>query len=87
MEKVEEIFGSKLKDINLKDEDETFENKQQKLIYTFLKGLNNLRNMDEITLRNEIELNCLGKQFELIPRNMFSSSKVSKYFYYHKKNI
>jgi len=85
MDKVEENFGSKLKDVNLKDEDETFENKQQKFIYTFLKGLNNLRKMDEITLRNEIELNCLGKQFEVIPKTMLSSSKVSYYFTIRRK--
>lgn len=85
MDKVEELFGSKLKNINLKNEDETFENKQRKFIYIFLKDLNNLRKMNEIMLQNEIELNCLGKQFELIPRNMLSSSKVSNYFYYHEK--
>lgn len=77
MDKVEEQFGSKLKDVSLNYDSETYVNKQQHFIYMHLKSVDNLRNMDEVTLHKEISYNCLGNIFEVIPQNMLSSTKVS----------
>lgn len=77
IEKVEQLFGSKMKDVCIEDRDETFENKQLKFIYNFLNQVENLNKMDESTLRYEIELNRWGHEPEVIPREMLRSSTVS----------
>lgn len=76
MEKVEEMFGSKLKDVQIENDDETFENKQLKFIYNFFKQIENLKKMDENTLRNEIELSRWGHIPEVIPEKMIQNPKV-----------
>jgi len=77
IEKVEKLFGSKMKDVCIEDRDETFENKQLKFIYNFLNQVENIKKMDESALRCEIELNRWGKEPEVIPREMLKSSTVS----------
>lgn len=77
MNKVEELFGLKLKDVNIDNKDETFENKQLKFIYNFLNQVNNLYKMDETTLKYEIEFKRLGHLFEVIPHHMLNNSNVS----------
>jgi len=77
IEKVEKLFGSKMKDVCIEDSDETFENKQLKFIYNFLKQVESIKKMDERALRYEIELNRWGKEPEVIPREMLKSSTVS----------
>lgn len=77
IKKVEELFGSKMKDVCIEDRDETFENKQLKFIYNFLNQVENIKKMDENALRYEIELNRWGHEPEVIPRNMLKSSTVS----------
>jgi len=77
IEKVEKLFGSKMKDVCIEDRDETFENKQLKFIYNFLNQVENIKKMDERTLRYEIELNRWGHKPEVIPREMLKSSTVS----------
>jgi len=77
IEKVEQLFGSKMKDVCIDDKDETFENKQLKFIYNFLKQVENINKMDVCALRYEIELNRWGHEPEVIPRKMLNSSAVS----------
>ncbi|XP_029345221.1 60 kDa SS-A/Ro ribonucleoprotein isoform X2 [Acyrthosiphon pisum] len=76
IEKVEKLFGSKMKDVCIEDIDETFENKQLKFIYNFLKQVENIKKMDEHALRYEIELNRWGKEPEVIPQKMLKSSTI-----------
>lgn len=87
MKKVEEIFGSKLKDIQIENDEETFENKQLKFIYNFLKQIENLNKMDENTLRNEIELNRWGHIPEVIPKKMSQNPQVNTAIIYIYINI
>lgn len=75
MDKVEENFGSKLKDINL--DDETYVNKQLYYIYMYLKNVDNFNKMNEISSQKEINFNGLGKTFEIVPANMLASTEVS----------
>lgn len=77
MNKVEKLFGLKLKNVNIDDKNETFENKQLKFIYNFLNQVNNLYKMDETTLKNEIEYKRFGHLFEVIPHHMLNNSNVS----------
>lgn len=77
MEKVEELFGTKLKNVQIESKTDTFENKQLKFIYNFLKQVQNIQNLNENALRNEIELHRWGHSYEVIPQNMLKSSKVS----------
>jgi len=77
IDKVEELYGPTLKDVQIYNDNESFENKQLKLIYNHLKQVNSFKKMDEKTLRNEIELNRWGHEFEVIPQKMLLSSKVS----------
>jgi len=76
-EKVEELFGSKMKDVCIDDRDETFENKQLKFIYNFLNQVENIKKMDARALRYEIELNRWGHKPEVIPREMLKNPTVS----------
>lgn len=80
MKKVEELFGSKVNSIEIENKNETFENIQLKFIYNYLKQVNAMKNMNEITLRNEIELNRWGHDFKVIPQNMLKNSTVSFIF-------
>jgi len=77
IEKVEKLFGSKMKDICIEDSEETFENKQLKCIYNFLYQVENIKKMDEHALRYEIELNRWGEKPEVIPQEMMKSLTVS----------
>lgn len=77
IEKVDQLFGSKMKDVCIEDRDETFENKQLKFIYNFLNQVENIKKMDECALRYEIELNRWGHKPEVIPQEMLKSSTVS----------
>jgi len=77
IEKVEQLFGSKMKDVCIEDRDETFENKQLKFIYNFLNQVENIKKMDERALRYEIELNRWGHKPEVIPQTQLQSSTVS----------
>lgn len=77
MGKVKELFGSKLKDIQIENVNDTFENKQLKFIYNFLNQVHNIQKMDENTLLNEIEQHRWGHSYEIIPQNMLKRSKVS----------
>lgn len=86
MDKVEKLYGTALKSIQIEDDNETFENKQFKFIYIHLKRIHDLKKMDEIALLNDIELNKWGQQFEVIPKKMLCNSKVCKHFIL-KRNI
>lgn len=77
MKKVEELFGSKAKDIQIENKNETFENIQLKFIYNYLKQINDMKHMNETTLRNEIELNRWGHDFKVVPQKMLKNSTVS----------
>jgi len=77
IEKVEQSFGSKMKDVCIDDRDETFENKQLKFIYNFLNQVENIKKMDASALRYEIELNRWGHKPEVIPRHMLKNPAVS----------
>ncbi|XP_060851709.1 uncharacterized protein LOC132930067 [Rhopalosiphum padi] len=70
IEKVEKLFGSKMKDVCIENSDETFENKQMKFIYNFLNQVEGIKQMDVCSLRYEIELNRWGHEPEVIPREM-----------------
>ncbi|XP_029348648.1 60 kDa SS-A/Ro ribonucleoprotein-like [Acyrthosiphon pisum] len=76
IKRVEQLFGSKMKDICIEDSDETFENKQLKSIYNFLNQVENIKKMDERALQNEIEFNRLGEKPEVIPREMLKNSTI-----------
>lgn len=66
-----------MKNIQTENENETFENKQLKFIYNFLRQVEDMNKMDENKLRTEIELHRWGQDFEYIPKNMLTSTKVS----------
>jgi len=77
IEKVEKLFGSKMKDVCIENSDETFENKQMKFIYNFLNQVEGIKQMDVCSLRYEIELNRWGHEPEVIPREMQRNPTVS----------
>jgi hypothetical protein len=77
IEKVEKLFGSKMKDVCIENSDETFENKQMKFIYNFLNQVEGIKRMDVCSLRYEIELNRWGHEPEVIPREMQRNPIVS----------
>uniref|UniRef100_A0A2H8U049 SS-A/Ro ribonucleoprotein n=1 Tax=Melanaphis sacchari TaxID=742174 RepID=A0A2H8U049_9HEMI len=76
IEKVERLFGSKMKDVCIEDSDEIFENKQMKFIYNFLNQVENIKQMDDCSLRYEIELNRWGHEPEVIPREMLRNPTI-----------
>lgn len=78
--KVEELYGCKLKNIETRDDNETFENKQLKFIYNKFNQVHNIAQMDESTLRYEIELRRWGHEHQVIPQKMLNSPKVSNIF-------
>lgn len=77
IEKVEKLFGSQMKDVCIEDSDETFENKQMKFIYNFLYQVEGIKEMDDCSLRYEIQLNRWGHEPEVIPREMLRNPTVS----------
>lgn len=80
MKKVEEVFGSEVNNIEIDNKNESFENIQLKFIYNYLKQVNSMKNMNETTLRNEIELNRWGHEFKVVPQNMLKNTTVSFIF-------
>lgn len=80
MKKVEELFGSKANNINIDNKNETLENITLGYVYKYLKKVNGMKNMNETTLRNEIELSRWGHDFKVVPQNMLKNSTVSFIF-------
>lgn len=80
MTKVEELYACKLKDVSIEDNNETFENKQLKFIFNKLKLVHDVAQMDETTLRYDIELRRWGHEHEVIPKKMLNSPLVSNIF-------
>lgn len=80
MEKVEKIYGDTLKHVAIEDENESFEMKQLKFIFNKLKQVHDIAQMDETTLRYEIELRRWGHEHEVIPKKMLNSPIVSNIF-------
>jgi len=68
MKKVEEHFGSKLKYVEIYNQNESYENKQLKFIYNFLNNIHNFDQMDNKKLKKEIELKRWGHMYEVIPQ-------------------
>lgn len=80
MEKVEELFGPKVNDIQNENDEGTFEHFQLRFIYNYLKQVNSMKLMSEITLLNEIELQRWGHEYKVIPREMLQKPTVSFFF-------
>lgn len=76
IEKVEKLFGSQMKNVSIEDSDETFENKQMKFIYNFLYQVEGIKEMDDCSLRYEIQLNRWGHEPEVIPREMLRNPTI-----------
>jgi len=74
MKRIEELFGPKYENNNINGVKE----EKTKCVYTYLKQVCSMRNMDEKQLLNEIKLNKWEP--EVIPQKMITSSTVS-YFY------
>ncbi|XP_050523905.1 uncharacterized protein LOC126895752 [Daktulosphaira vitifoliae] len=74
MQKVEEMFKSKL--LAIQEENEKFAREQLTFIYNYLKQINNLKKMDVDNLQKDIGLNKWGEEFEVIPQKMLNNSKI-----------